>query len=65
MYLQMSFLPPPFGGALFYLKGGAPPEVSLGDIMAALHFLPLQVIGLVITVAFPALSLWLLGLMIK
>ncbi|MDX1608892.1 MAG: TRAP transporter large permease subunit [Halofilum sp. (in: g-proteobacteria)] len=58
--MQMSFLSPPFGYALFYLKSVAPPEVTMGTIFrGALPFLALQALGLAICVIFPALTLWL------
>ncbi len=58
--LQTSFLTPPFGYALFYLKGIAPPEVSMLDIYRAIiPFVVLQLIGLAFVVAFPQLVLWL------
>lgn len=58
--LQTSFLSPPVGFALFYLKGVCPPEVSLVDIYkGVVPFIILQVIGLVIIALFPALVLWL------
>jgi tripartite ATP-independent transporter DctM subunit len=56
--LQMSFLSPPFGYALFYLKGVAPPEVSTTDIWrSAAPFLALQFIGLVLCMSFPDIIL--------
>jgi tripartite ATP-independent transporter DctM subunit len=56
--LQMSFLSPPFGYALFYLKGVAPPEVSTTDIWkAAAPFLALQFVGLVLCMIFPEIIL--------
>lgn len=58
--LQTSFLSPPVGFALFYLKGVCPPEVSLIDIYkGVIPFIILQVIGLVVIALFPALVLWL------
>ncbi len=52
--LQMSFLSPPFGYALFYLKGVAPKEISTTDIWkGAAPFLGLQFIGLVLCMVFP------------
>jgi len=58
--MQMSFLSPPFGYALFYMKGVAPPEISMEDIIkAALPFLGLQFIGLVICIRWPIIALWL------
>jgi len=61
--MQMSFLSPPFGYALFYLKSVAPPEISMGTIFAsAMPFLFLQAVGLAFCVMFPQLILWLPGL---
>jgi tripartite ATP-independent transporter DctM subunit len=52
--LQTSFLTPPFGFALFYLRGVAPPEIKTTDIYrGVMPFVGLQVIGLTLTVAFP------------
>jgi len=64
--MQMSFLSPPFGYALFYLKGVAPPGVSMEDIIkAAIPFLGLQFIGLLICLRFPAISLTLPNLVFR
>ncbi|MCT8970433.1 TRAP transporter large permease [Microbaculum marinisediminis] len=58
--LQTSFLTPPFGFALFYMKGVAPPEVTIQHIYRGIiPFVALQVIGLLLCMAFPALVLWL------
>ncbi len=58
--MQMSFLSPPFGYALFYLKSVAPPEVTLAQIFrASFPFLLLQATGLAICVIFPQFILWL------
>jgi TRAP-type mannitol/chloroaromatic compound transport system permease large subunit len=58
--MQMSFLSPPFGYALFYLKSVAPPEITMGIIFrAAVPFLFLQAIGLALVVIFPEIILWL------
>ncbi len=58
--MQMSFLSPPFGYALFYLKSVAPPEISMGIIFkAAIPFLILQAVGLALVVIFPEIILWL------
>lgn len=52
--LQTSFLTPPFGFALFYLKGVAPPEVKTTDIYKGIiPFVILQVIALSLVIAFP------------
>ena len=58
--LQTSFLTPPFGFALFYLRGVAPPEVSLNDIFSAMWpFLILQASVLSMVVFYPQVALWL------
>ncbi len=58
--MQMSFLSPPFGYALFYLKSVAPPEISIAVIFrSALPFLFLQAAGLAVCVLFPQIILWL------
>lgn len=60
MNLQMSFLTPPFGWALFFLKGVAPPGVTTKDIyLGALPFVFMQFIALVILFKFPVLATWL------
>lgn len=54
--MQTSFLTPPFGFALFYLRGVAPPEVTTGHIYrGVLPFIALQLIVLVLIIAFPGL----------
>ncbi|MGH6945763.1 MAG: TRAP transporter large permease [Kiloniellales bacterium] len=58
--LQTSFLTPPFGFALFYLMGVAPPEVRLQDVYRGIvPFVLLQLIGLGLVMAFPEFALWL------
>ena len=58
--LQTSFLSPPVGFALFYLKGVCPPQVKLTDIYrGVVPFIILQLIGLILIAIFPALALWL------
>ncbi|MBO9419771.1 TRAP transporter large permease subunit [Labrenzia sp. R4_1] len=58
--MQMSFLSPPFGYALFYLRGVAPPDIPMTDIFkSALPFLALQIIGLVLCMMFPGIITWL------
>lgn len=54
--LQTSFLTPPFGFALFYLRGVAPPEVTTGDIYrGAVPFVILQLLVMVLIIIFPGL----------
>jgi tripartite ATP-independent transporter DctM subunit len=58
--LQTSFLTPPVGFALFYLKGVCPPNVKLTDIYrGVVPFIVLQLIGLGLVFAFPQLVTWL------
>jgi len=58
--LQTSFLTPPFGFTLFYMKGTVPPGVTLVDIYRGIvPFVALQVIGLALCIAFPEIVLWL------
>lgn len=60
MNMQISYMTPPFGPAAFYLKGVAPPEISLHDIFNSLWpFIGLQAVGLAIVVLFPQIALWL------
>jgi tripartite ATP-independent transporter DctM subunit len=60
MNMQVSYLSPPFGPAAFYLKGVAPPDVTLNEIFSALWpFMGLQMIALAIVVMFPEMTLWL------
>ena len=58
--LQTSFLTPPFGWALFFLKGVAPPEISTRQIyLGVIPFIGMQVLALVLVFLFPMLALWL------
>ncbi|HKJ20975.1 MAG TPA: TRAP transporter large permease subunit, partial [Woeseiaceae bacterium] len=58
--LQTSFLTPPFGFALFYLRGVAPPSVSTAQIYrGAIPFVAIQLFALLLIAAFPALVTWL------
>jgi TRAP-type mannitol/chloroaromatic compound transport system permease large subunit len=58
--MQMSFLSPPFGYALFYIRGVCPPEISMATIFrSALVFLGLQALGLFMCIVFPAIVTYL------
>ncbi|PID62804.1 MAG: C4-dicarboxylate ABC transporter permease [Gammaproteobacteria bacterium] len=58
--LQTSFITPPFGFALFYLRGVAPPEVTTGDIYRGIWpFVLIQIVGLIILWNFPAITTFL------
>jgi len=60
--LQTSFLTPPFGFALFYLRGVAPETISTPTIYrGAAPFVALQLIGLTLVIAYPQLVSWLIG----
>ena len=60
MNLQTSFLTPPFGFALFYLRGVAPQSVTTGHIYrGVMPFVAIQVLGLGLLAMFPALATWL------
>jgi len=61
--MQMSFLSPPFGYALFYIRGVCPPEISMGTIFkSALVFLAIQAFGLMVCIVIPGVVTWLPGL---
>ena len=61
MNLQTSFLTPPFGFSLFYLRGVAPPSISTMQIYrGALPFIAIQLIGLTLVILFPELVTGLL-----
>lgn len=61
MNLQTSFLTPPFGFALFYLRGVAPPEVKTSQIYrGVLPFICIQLLGLLLIMLFPELVTGLL-----
>lgn len=58
--LQTSFLTPPFGYALFYIRGIAPPEISTRMIYQGIvPFVVIQLVALLLTVIFPQVALWL------
>ncbi|MBL4789323.1 MAG: TRAP transporter large permease subunit [Kordiimonadaceae bacterium] len=58
--LQTSFLTPPFGFALFYMKGAAPKEITLQHIYKGIvPFVFLQLIGLAAILIWPEIALWL------
>jgi TRAP-type mannitol/chloroaromatic compound transport system permease large subunit len=60
MNLQTSFLTPPFGFALFYLRGVAPPEVTTMHIYrGVVPFVAMQLLMLVVLALFPGLATWL------
>ncbi|MGI9371090.1 MAG: TRAP transporter large permease [Hyphomicrobiales bacterium] len=64
--LQTSFLTPPFGFALFYMKGVAPASVKMQEIYRGIiPFVFLQLIGLATVVYWPKITLWLPSVMLE
>jgi len=58
--LQTSFITPPFGFALFYLRGVAPPSVTTGDIYRGIWpFVLIQLVGLILLWNFPVITTFL------
>lgn len=58
--LQTSFLTPPFGFALFYLRGVAPPQIRTSDIyIGAMPFVAIQLLALCLIAIWPELATWL------
>jgi TRAP-type mannitol/chloroaromatic compound transport system permease large subunit len=62
--MQSAYLTPPFGYNLFYMRSVAPKSITIVDIYySALPYVGLQLFGLALVVAFPAIALWLPGLL--
>ena len=62
--VQMDYLTPPFGFTLFYMKGVAPPEVSMGDIYRSiLPFVLIQFAVVVLILLSPKVVMWLPNLL--
>lgn len=58
--LQTSFLTPPFGFSLFYLKGVAPPSIETKHIYKGIiPFVLIQLVGLALVIMYPQIALWL------
>ncbi|TNE37236.1 MAG: TRAP transporter large permease subunit [Alphaproteobacteria bacterium] len=58
--LQTSFLTPPFGFALFYLRGVAPPEIRTSEIYrGAIPFVLIQIVMLILLALYPGIATWL------
>jgi tripartite ATP-independent transporter DctM subunit len=58
--LQTSFLTPPFGFTLFYMKGTVPPSITMRHIYRGIvPFVVVQVLGLIAVMAAPEIALWL------
>jgi tripartite ATP-independent transporter DctM subunit len=64
--LQISFLTPPFAYTMFYLKGIAPPEVTITHIYwGVVPFIGLQLTALILCIVFPQIILWLPNIVMK
>ena len=62
--LQAAFLSPPVAMAAFYLKGVAPPHVTLGQIFhGMMPFMAIQILAMVLLYAFPQIGMWLPGVL--
>ena len=58
--LQTAFMTPPFGATLFYMRGTVPPGITMSHVYRAMTpFVLLQIIGLLLCIAFPEIALWL------
>jgi TRAP-type mannitol/chloroaromatic compound transport system permease large subunit len=58
--LQTSFLTPPFGWALFFLRGVAPPQITTRHMyVGVIPFVLMQMLGVLLVFLFPQLALWL------
>jgi tripartite ATP-independent transporter DctM subunit len=58
--LQSAFLTPPFGFALFYMKGTVPPSITMAHIYRGIiPFVALQMVGVALCIIFPEIVLWL------
>ena len=64
--MQISYISPPFGPAAFYLKGVAPPDVTLSQIFGSIWpYMGLQVLALILVLVFPQIALWLPSTMLR
>ena len=58
--IQTSYLTPPMAPAIFYLRGVAPPEITLRQMYAGVvPFVAIQIVALIIVASFPATAVWL------
>ncbi len=62
--LEVAGISPPYGLLLYTMKGVVSPDVTMGDIIrASLPFFGLMLLAMALVIAFPALALWLPGMM--
>ena len=58
--MEVGYMTPPFGFNLFYLKGVAPPDVTMGDIYASvIPYVIVTLIGVLLIILFPGIALYL------
>lgn len=63
--IQMAYLTPPFAQSVFYVKGVAPPEITIADLYKSVWaFVAIIFVTLLLTMFFPQIALWLPGQMI-
>jgi TRAP-type mannitol/chloroaromatic compound transport system permease large subunit len=66
MNMEMGYLTPPFGWNLFYMKGVAPKEVTIGDIYrSVIPFVGLQALGLIIVMIIPEIAMYMPKLLLR
>ncbi|MDD5287820.1 MAG: TRAP transporter large permease subunit [Dehalococcoidales bacterium] len=66
MNMETSFLTPPFGGNIFYLKGVVPPEITMAQLYNSVWpWVILQILGIVIVMIFPQIALFLPNLLFR
>ncbi len=64
--LQTAFLSPPFGFAIFYLRGVCPREIKIEELYwSTLPFIALQLIGIFLLIMFPQIAVWLPKMLVK
>lgn len=64
--MQIAYLSPPVGAAMFYLKSVAPKDITMGDIFrAAMPFVGLQLIGLILIMVFPQIVMYPVEVLVK
>jgi tripartite ATP-independent transporter DctM subunit len=62
--MEIGYMTPPFGFNLFYLKGIVPPSITMSDIYrSVLPYTMVELVGLGLIMAFPAIALWLPSMM--
>jgi tripartite ATP-independent transporter DctM subunit len=65
MLICISYVTPPFGVNLFYLKSVAPPDITMGDIYhCTWPFVAIMLVGVILVILFPEIALWLPGKLI-